>query len=419
MKNGSVVELYAWVNSVRTHKSAVFVDILDRSGEIQLIVTPKSNCYNVASKLKKGSSVYVEAEVLEESDGGVNLEVKQLRVVGDFERIMSPHPFDKFDIFNEKYATLVSRNRHLYIRNPRIREVVVFRYNLLKDVRNFLDERGFVEVHVPTITELTLYDTRSAFSVDFFGHTAYLSQCSAYYLESLVCPLERVYSILPTFRAEKGRSPRHLAEYWHLKCEIAFMNLDEIISFTEKMIYDIFCSMRKISRSMVAKEVYPPFSRITYREALSILNSSVSGVTKPFGNSLNPPETEIISRSLGDKNPFWIVYPPRNIEPFHYRVNPNDPETVMVADLIAPSGYGEILGVAEKIHEYPELQARMEEKGVDLERYEWYVELTKCGAVPHSGLGMGIERLIRWMMGLRHVRDAILFPREYRKRPRP
>jgi asparaginyl-tRNA synthetase len=303
--------------------------------------------------------------------------------------------------------------------------IIKFRYELIEIIRQWFRKEGFVEIHAPILTQLPLYDDDTLFSLNFFGQKVFLTQCVAFYLESAVHAFERVYSISPSFRAEKSKGRKHLAEFWHVKAEIAFADLEEIINFVENMLSYV---IRKIW--VEAKELMEileirtdlsiltkiPYPRITYSDALIRLRAM--GIEREWGRSLTDNDLSSLSKTFD--TPFWITGNPRNIEPFPYKIDPANTHIVKVADLIAPDGFGELCGVAEKIWKIHELDERMKEKGKDTDkRYEWYRELRQFGSVPHSGFGIGIERMIRWLLRLNHVRDAIPFPRLFGRMPNP
>lgn len=245
-----------------------------------------------------------------------------------------------------------------------------------------------------------------------------------YYLEASVHAFERVYNMGPSFRGEESRSKRHLMEYWHIKAELTFGDredimglIESIISYlTEKCHEDSQEILKTLGIEMCTDGLKTPFARISYEDAISYLKKN--GFDIEYGKGLGSKEEEALSK-LYD-GPFWVVGIPRSIEPFPYCIDQSDDRVTMVADLIASNGYGELLGVAEKIHDFGMLQERMQEKGkLDDMRYEWVREVHQMGCVPHIAFGMGVERLIRWLLNIAHVRDAIPFPRTFRRHVYP
>jgi len=278
-----------------------------------------------------------------------------------------------------------------------------------------------VEITAPVLTPIPLYDDKSALSLDVHDERVYLTQCVGFYLESAVHAFERVYNIGPSFRGEESRSKRHLMEYWHIKAELAWVNREDLICIVEDLIsYTVSVVERQsdvimdtLGTQLCLHGLDTPYPRISYAEAVQRLHHL--GMKFEFGQSMGSKEEEALSKQF--TSPFWIVGLPCSVEPFPYVIDPDDPRVTMTADLIATCGYGELLGIAEKIHCLPELDKRMQEKGKKGDvRYEWLRDLRKNGCVPHGGFGMGLERFIRWLLDIPHVRDTIPFPRTFRRR---
>jgi asparaginyl-tRNA synthetase len=302
--------------------------------------------------------------------------------------------------------------------------ILKYRHLLMGEVHAWFRKNGYIEITAPILTTLPLYDDGSALSLDIHGEQAFLTQCVGFYLESAVFAFEKVYNIGPSFRGEESRSKRHLMEYWHIKAELAFANLEEGRRMIEDLIKHLLvysyenCQevIKPLGINFSLEGVNTPYPVISCREAVNLLNKD--GYRFEFGSSLNSHAEALLSRKFD--TPFWIAGIPRNIEPFPYVIDPEDPQVTRVSDLIASKGFGELLGVAEKIYHYEPLMERMEEKGKDQKaEYAWVKELRKMGCVPHIGFGMGVERFIRWMLGIEHVRDAIPFPRVFRRKIHP
>ena len=415
MRDGEKVEIKGWVLKRSVFKEVIILQIVDSTGTIKCIVK-KGEIFNVAKKIPIESAVSVEG-ILHRNGHEHKVHVTSINVVGKNDLHIYPRTTDP------KVETLLEY-RHLFLRNPRMQRILRCRHIFLGIVREWFDKNGFIEITAPIITENLLYDDSKAFSINFYGRKAYLTQCVAFYLEAAVHSFEKVYAIVPSFRAEKSHSNRHLSEYWHLKYEIAWANLDDIIAFSEKMIAFIaqeFFSRCKRDLAALgvsfAPEIFtPPFPRISYTEAISYLKSKNARIS--WGKSFGADEEKILSSNY--RTPFWVTHLPAQIQPFPYVLNPKNPELTNTADLLAPEGYGELLGVAEKITDIKLLKRRFSQKhSSDYKRYKWYFELRKCGCVPHVGAGMGIERVLRYFLKTHHVRDVIPFPRYYRRRPYP
>lgn len=428
-KKGQKVEILGWVQIARKYKKVIFLGIIDSTGYIQVVINKKRKTlrlFTKAKKVKPESSVKIIGTFRLHASNGPEIDVKEIEVIGGVDLVLTPRPHADFNIFNPKFTDLTLKNRHLYLRNQKFMAIMKARCKFFDFVHKWFKRCGFIEIHTPILTQIPLYEHNTAFSLDFFDKRVFLTQCSAFYLESAVHAFEKVYNIGPSFRAEESKSRRHLAEYWHLKTEIAFADLEDIISFAEKTVVNLVKGVAKgckeelktLEVELDLKSIDSlPYPRITYKEATQMLEKGSNGFKD--GYSLGADEIELISKKFN--TPFWITGLPRNIEPFPYVVDLDDPTVTRTADLIAPGATGgELLGVAEKIWNRKELRSRLKEKGKKLkDGYRWYYELRKVGSVPHAGMGMGIERTIRWLLQLGHVRDAIPFPRLFRRAPYP
>jgi asparaginyl-tRNA synthetase len=417
---GNEVDIKGWIKNLRTHREYVFLDLVDSTGKIQVIFDRK---YIEGLKLSNESSVDVIGKLSENRNGMIELKGSKIDIIGNIDIPLYPPPRTNFKVLG--YTDLVLDKRHLMLRNPKIMSILRFRHNFIKTLHNYFDKNGFVEINAPILTQIPLYEEHTAFKLDFFGTDVFLTQCVAFYLEAAVHAFEKVYNIGPSFRAEESKGRRHLAEYWHVKTEIAWANLNDIIQFTEELIYSIVKNLvenseeelKNLKVEIDTDALQPPYERISYDEALGILKNK--GISLEWGRSLGADEEKMLSENFD--SPFWVSGMPKTIEPFPYVIDEKTPHVTKTADLLVPNGYGEILGVAEKIWRYDQLIERMREKGINptSEKYRWYLELRQYGSVPHSGLGMGVERTIRWLLKLPHVRDAIPFPRMFQRKPYP
>ncbi len=417
------VKVFGWVKAIRKHKSVVFIDIVDSTSVsgIQAVVGQNSvstKVYTLATTLTRESAVCVEGILRHNPNNFKQLEVIAHDItVFNLAKEFSPSPREDFDIFDPSVADHVLTNRDLYLRHPKIMALMKYRSMVLWAARSWFEEHQFLEITAPILTQLPLYDDGTVIDLEVHNQKLYLTQCVGFYLEAATAAFERVYNIGPSFRKEESRSLRHLMEYWHIKAEIAFLNLEEGMKLVESFIAYLtqYCLDHQ---DAVTAAIDPPledalcgpFPRITYREALGIL--SKQGLSLPFGKSLGHDEEVALSKHAN--GPIWIVGVPRSVEPFPYVIDPDDPTLTRTADLIASRGNGELLGVAEKIYDLDSLQERMIEKGKwGKAEYDWVVRQREMGAVPRVGFGIGAERYIRWMLGVRHVRDAIPFPRTF------
>lgn len=423
----SEVTLWGWVKSRRKHKGVTFLDITDSTGTIQTVLDRSllsEGEVELLSRLAIESAVRIEGKLkMSPWNNTREIEVSKIELVGAAKQV-SPPLRSSIDIFDTASADHLLRNRHLYLRNPKTMAILQFRSLMMGAVAQWFRERDFVEITAPVLTPLPLYDDGTAMSIKVHDQNVFLTQCVGYYLESAVHAFERVYNMGPSFRGEESRSKRHLMEYWHIKAELAFCDRNDLMELVESLVAyvtryfmdahpEIF---ETLGRELCTDGLSIPFPRISYREALEILGKS--GENHAFGTSLGSEEEEILSREFD--GPFWIVGIPRSIEPFPYVIDPDDPQLTMTADLIASRGYGELLGVAEKIPDLASLDERMKEKGrYGKPEYDWLREIREMGCVPHGGFGMGVERMIRWLLQIPHVRDAIPFPRTFRRHIHP
>ena len=411
------VTLNGWIAGKRHHGKVLFLEVADSTGRIQVVLEKNSNptAFAEARQTANESAVSITGYLKGSSKYREILAV-QYKVISTANKQVCPSPRRIFDIQASRQTDNLLQNRHLYMRNPSVMAILRFRDLVLYTTRQWFFNNRFVEVTAPILTRMPLYDDGTAISLNVHDEQVYLTQCVGFYLEAAVHGLERVYNIGPSFRGEESRSKRHLMEYWHIKAEMAWGNRDDIISLVERFIHDVTGDVRQmateVSHTLGTKPIHdtinPPFPRISYRDAVSLLTGLGYPIT--FGTSLGSEEEAVLSKNYS--TPFWIVGIPRKIEPFPYVIDPDDHEVTMTADLIASGGYGELLGVAEKISDPVMLMERMKEKGKwDNPNYEWLKDLRDFGCVPHIGFGMGVERYMRWVLGATHVRDMIPFPR--------
>jgi len=415
-KRQKTIDVIGWVENKRDLGKLIILTLRDCSDKIIAIAKINVMRKETFLKLKK-----IKEESCIRINGVYNphkkeIDIRDISCISLAEKVLSPKIGYSFKVFEEKYINNILKNRHVYIRNEKIASVLKLRSYFIQILHDFFHNNNFIEFTAPILTPITLYGEQSAFSVDFYGKKLYLTQCTAFYLETALPVFEKVYLISPSFRREKSRSRRHLSEFWHLKAEISFCNLNDIIKFVEEMLYFASKKLLGVGKKEIENlgckikisEFKPPYKKITYDKALSILNKK--GFDLNWGKSLGSDEERFLGNIF--KKPFWIKFLPRNIEPFPYKINPSDERTTLTADLIVPYA-GEILGVAEKIYTKEELERRIKEDSVPhpLEVYDWYLELRELGMPPHSGFGMGIERTLRGLLKLKHVRDAIPYPR--------
>lgn len=425
---GVDVVLPCWLRSRRHSGGICFLDVMDSTGLIQAIVERNrigENEFDAIGRIPLESAIEVSGKVVSHANRPREIAVDGIRVISKASIPVSPQPRGDVDVFDARLVDQLLTNRHMYLRNPKIMEILKFRSLMMSEVRRWFEDNHFLEIDAPILTPVPLYDDGSAVSVDINGERIFMTQCVGYYLEAAVHAFERVYNMGPSFRGEESRSPRHLMEYHHIKAEIAFADLEDIIRIVERLISHVTerCWKKSpdvaqvLGTSMCLDGMRTPFPRISYEDAINLLKTD--GFDIEFGKGLGGAEEKRLSE-LFPSTPFWVTGIPRVVEPFPYCIDPADTRITRVADLISSNGMGELLGVAEKIHDIEMLDERLTEKGKRNDsRYEWIREVHQLGCVPHAAFGMGVERMIRWMLNIPHVRDAIPFPRIFRRRVYP
>ncbi len=421
------VKLLCWLKARRRSRSVQFLDVVDSTGLIQVVVERQRDAklFDVASRVHIEAAIEVSGTVVQHKNKPREVLATSIEVLGGVLDHICPLPRSTHvDVFDTRFTDCLLSKRHLYIRNPQIMAILKFRSVLMSGVRHWFEKHLYTELDAPILTPVPLYDDDSALSIQVHGQDVFLTQCVGFYMEAAVQAFERVYNMGPSFRGEESRSKRHLMEYYHIKAETAFADLEDMIRTVEDLISYVtkHCwdnashLLTDIGTNMCLDGLTVPFARITYDEAVCTLQQRGYNIT--FGKCLGSAEERELATMFD--GPFWVTGIPRAVEPFPYCIDKQNPHVTRTADLIASHGYGELLGVAEKIHNPEELDERLEEKGkLGDERYEWIREVHRIGCVPHAAFGMGVERLIRWLLNIPHVRDAIPFPRIFKRKIAP
>lgn len=408
------IEIRGWLFNKRSSGKVVFLIIRDGTGYIQGVATLDNFTQEELDSFEKipiESSIIVIGDLKKEprAPGGYELMLKKVNVVSYSEE----YPIQKKD---HSIDFLLER-RHLWIRSRKQNAILRIRSEIIKAIRDFLDSKGFVLVDAPILTPSACEGTTTLFSLDYFDlGKAYLSQSGQLYMESACMALGKVYCFGPAFRAEKSKTRRHLTEFWMVEPEMAYWDWQDNMNLQEELVsYVVQRVLEKRKRELEILErdtkplenVVPPFPRITYREAIEILKNN--GLNVEYGDDFGGDEETIISNQF-DK-PVFIHHYPAKIKPFYMQPDPENPDEVLNNDLLAPEGYGEIIGGSQRIHDLKLLEEKIKEYNLPREAFEWYIDLRRYGSVPHSGFGLGIERTVAWICGLKHVREAIPFPR--------
>lgn len=411
---GETVKLGAWLANKRSSGKIAFLQLRDGLGFVQGIVVKAEageELFAKAKGLTQETSMYVIGEVTkdERSTFGCELQVKDIEII---------HEADNFPITPKEHGTeFLMDNRHLWLRSRKQHAIMKIRNEIIRSTFEYFNNNGFVKVDPPILTGSAPEGTTELFHTKYFEEDAFLSQSGQLYMEAAAMALGKVFSFGPTFRAEKSKTRRHLIEFWMIEPEMAFYRHEDSLKVQEEYVTYIVQSVLKncelelktLGRDISKLEkVQAPFPRMHYDEAIKFLHENGFDDIE-WGDDFGAPHETAIANSF-DK-PVFITHYPKAIKPFYMEPDPNRDDVVLCADLIAPEGYGEIIGGSERIHDYDLMKQRIEEHGLPLENYQWYLDLCKYGAVPHSGFGLGLERTVAWISGAEHVRETIPFPR--------
>ena len=407
------VELRGWVYNTRSSGKIGFLMIRDGTGIVQGVVVEgevPEEVFSAFESLTQESSIRVEGSVRQDkrAPGGYELQLSNIQVY----QIAGEYP-----ITPKSHGTaFLMDHRHLWLRSRRQHALMLIRHEVIRACRDFLDDHGFVLVDTPIITPNAVEGTTTLFELDYFGRSAYLTQSGQLYNEANAMSLGRVYCFGPTFRAEKSKTRRHLTEFWMVEPEIAYCDLEENISWAENLV--AFIVQRILERRMeelkvLERDIGPleniraPFPRVSYTEAVSVLQEA--GTDFQWGGDFGGGDETIISAKYDQ--PLVVHRFPAAIKAFYMKRDPDDERLALGVDILAPEGYGEIVGGGQREDDLDTLLQRIEEEELPLDSYQWYLDLRRYGSVPHSGFGMGIERVVTWLAGINHLREAIPYPR--------
>ncbi|MCY9589318.1 asparagine--tRNA ligase [Paenibacillus chitinolyticus] len=410
---GESVRIGCWLHNKRKSGKIQFLQLRDGTGFIQAVVVKSEvseEVWEAASKLTQESSLYVTGSVREEprSKSGYELTVEGVEII----QITQDYPITP----KEHGVDFLMDHRHLWLRAPRQRAILVIRAEIIRAIQQFFDDKGFQLVDPPILTPSSCEGTTNLFHTKYFDEDAYLTQSGQLYMEAAAMALGKVYSFGPTFRAEKSKTRRHLIEFWMIEPEMAFVDHEESLRVQEQFVSHVVQTVLKNCRSELEtlgrdisklEKIQAPFPRITYDEAVQFLQDN--GHEFPWGDDFGAPHETAIAEK--HEKPVFITHYPTGIKAFYMKPDPNRPEVVLCADMIAPEGYGEIIGGSQRIDDPELMEERFKEHELSSEAYQWYMDLRKYGTVPHSGFGLGLERTVAWICGLEHVRETIPFPR--------
>ncbi|MGP8244441.1 MAG: asparagine--tRNA ligase [Bryobacteraceae bacterium] len=421
---GESVEIAGWLYNLRRSGKIAFPILRDGSGLMQCVAVKNAlgeELFETIKNLTQESSIVVTGKVRAEqrAPGGYEMDVEKLEVL---QRVSEsdPYPITPKDHGIE----FLMDHRHLWLRSQRQHAILRVRHEIIKAVRDYFDSHGFTLVDTPIFTPAACEGTTTLFEVDYFEDAkAYLTQSGQLYNEATAMALGKTYCFGPTFRAEKSKTRRHLTEFWMVEQEMAFATLEDMKGVAEEMLVSIVGrvlenrreELKRLERDVSKLEaIQAPFPRMTYDEAVKILQAKGSEIQ--WGGDFGGTDETLLTEDRD--RPIMVDRYPAAFKAFYFQPAPDRDDVVLGVDVLAPEGYGEIIGGGQRIHDLDLLLARIEQHHLPKEAFDWYIDLRKYGSVPHSGFGMGIERCVAWICGLEHIRETIAFPRMlYRLRP--
>lgn len=411
---GTEVTIKGWLYNIRSSGKLMFPQIRDGSGIIQGVVFKKAvspEIWQACTELTQESALVVKGtpRADERAPGGYELDITDLQVL----QIAKDYPITP----KEHGIEFLMDHRHLWLRSRRQHAILKVRAEIVRAVRDFFDDRDFTLCDTPIFTPAACEGTTTLFECEYFDdEKAYLTQSGQLYNEATAMAFGRVYAFGPTFRAEKSKTRRHLTEFWMVEPEMAYADLDDVMNLAEEFICFIVqrvLEKRKEELKILERDlsklecIVPPFPRVQYDDAAKILTAA--GLPFEYGSDLGSPDETYLSQQY-DK-PVMVHRYPAQVKAFYMETDPNRSDLSMSVDILAPEGYGEVIGGGQRMASLERLQARIAEHGLPESAFDWYLDLRKYGSVPHAGFGMGIERCVTWLCGLEHVRETIPFPR--------
>jgi asparaginyl-tRNA synthetase len=413
---GQEVLVQGWLYNLRESGKLLFPLFRDGTGIVQGVVAKSAvapEVFQRARSLTQESSLRVTGKVRadQRAPGGFELDVSNLEI------LQGVSPEQPYPITPKEHGIeFLMDHRHLWLRSARQRAILGVRHEIIKACRDFFDDRGFTLVDTPIFTPAACEGTTTLFEVGYFDDKAYLTQSGQLYNEAAAAAVGKTYCFGPTFRAEKSKTRRHLTEFWMVEPEVAFARLDDICRLAEELlafVVERVLARRRAELSSLERKVEGlekctlPFPRLTYDEAVEILKKKGSAIE--WGGDFGGTDETLLSEQF--QKPVLITRYPSQVKAFYMAPDPERPELALCVDVLAPEGYGEVIGGGERLADYELLLRRIEEHKLPLQAFEWYLDLRRYGTVPHAGFGMGIERVVAWICGLDHVRETIPFPR--------
>jgi asparaginyl-tRNA synthetase len=410
---GQEVILKGWLYNKRSSGKLHFLQLRDGTGIIQCVVFKgdvPEEMFTLADKITQESSIIIKGVVRADkrSPIGYEIGVKDLKVV----QMAEDYPITP----KEHGVAFLMEHRHLWLRSTRQHAILRIRSEIIKACRSYLDDNGFTLIDAPIFTPAACEGTTTLFETDYFGEKAYLTQSGQLYAEAAAMAFGRVYCFGPVFRAEKSKTRRHLTEFWMVEPEMAYYDLNDDMDLAENLLEHIVKQVLKnkrreletLERDIRALEkIEKPFPRITYTEAVEILNKK--GIAMAWGDDFGGDEETVLSKEF--EKPVLVHRYPIQCKAFYMKADPQDPRLALCVDVLAPEGYGEIIGGGQREDDLKTLEQKIRDHNLPMEAFKWYLDLRRYGSVPHAGFGLGIERTVAWICGLHHVRETIPFPR--------
>ena len=410
---GQDVAIKGWLRLRRSSGKLSFLTVRDGTGDIQAIVskaTVGDEQFALCGQVTLESSIVITGQPRKDAraPSGFELDVTQFQVI---------HQSEPFPIQPKEHGTgFLMEHRHLWLRSSRQHAILRVRHEIIKTCRNFFDERDFTLIDTPIFTPNACEGTTTLFQTQYFDQTAYLAQSGQLYGEAAAAAFGKIYCFGPTFRAEKSKTRRHLMEFWMVEPEIAFAELADVMKLAEELVSVVIQRVlenRRVELDILERDIaaleamIPPFPQITYEEAIERLKEK--NVEIEFGDDFGSEQETVLAQSFD--RPVLVHRYPAAAKAFYMAKDPERPDLALCMDMLAPEGYGEIIGGGQRIHDLETLRKQIEAHELPEEAFKWYVDLRRYGSVPHAGFGMGIERVVAWICGLDHVRETIPFPR--------
>ncbi len=410
---GQNITVNGWLRHRRSSGKLSFLTLRDGTGDLQAIVskaTVGDEQFGLCGQVTQESSIIVTGQPRKDAraPGGFELDVANFQVI----HLAEPFPIQP----KEHGVGFLMEHRHLWLRSSRQHAILRVRHEIIRSCRNFFDERDFTLIDTPIFTPNACEGTTTLFQTQYFDQVAYLAQSGQLYGEAAAAAFGKIYCFGPTFRAEKSKTRRHLMEFWMVEPEIAFADLSDVMQLAEELVSVVIqrvlehcrAELEILERDVAALEaMVPPFPQITYEEAIARLKEK--DVDMEFGDDFGSEEETILAQSFD--RPVLVHRYPAAAKAFYMARDPNRSDLALCMDMLAPEGYGEIIGGGQRIHDLDTLRQQIEAHDLPEEAFRWYVDLRRYGSVPHAGFGMGIERVVAWICGLDHVRETIPFPR--------